>query len=323
VRPWVRTTVARIVAGVSGLFSYLSVGDSPTPQIAADAAATFVRQNPASAAGAAFAIFLFGLTLSKRYPLGVLATRVKLTYCDVGGRRVQVERNQMLRARRPNITMLTAKAIADFGHVECNDAPGTCDVSFHGEHAVSHAASWRSNGGKNVEFLNTFTREIPFPFYASLFPDFLLSMCIHDDVQRLKNTWPTLLKGLLVHRRQVFVYVDEYSDPRAHAQFSSGENFYRNITVEIELPPGLERVVVKAMKLIGTSASEIVVTPSENKFTMETHMEPQENLRITVRRLCRQCATHTKQLDQPHCDVHASMPPAPGSVPVPVSVPAA
>lgn len=305
----------RIAAGIAsgwGVWTFLQDQLKPDDQVRAlemlAKARLFAFKYPAQTIALLIGVFIFYRTWRRGAgAFSILAAEIDMEFEDCRGDRVKIVRNQLLRTQRPGVTISLTKAQAHRGKVEIDEPNWSATLA--GDAPPPKLLVW--SRGASVEALHRFETEIPFPSYAPLVPDWLLGLFIRGATS-IPAHMPNFLQRLILHRQQVTFYVNEFNHENAYQEFSAGKSYHRRVSITLKLPDRIPvaDLAFSAFKIFGTGAKDVPFARTNNKFRIETHLAPEEILRLTWSRKCTKCDNRVPKVGSSLCSEHAGRYPA-------------
>jgi hypothetical protein len=204
------------------------------------------------------ALFVFGLLYNaavawrfRHRPVSVLSTRFELHFSEPDRSVVRVEREQRLRANRPDVTAYYMTMKPDPGgkinkkDIECWISPKNAKISDSVVPIGSPEAGW--------ECMHCFEPHLPYAWYSPVIPQFVM--------RNSRASLPKFVRKLIIVQRVKTIYREDFNREEPSFNVTSTRYRQRNVTVDIffheDRTPVADQIVAQRIRANGVQNEEI------------------------------------------------------------------
>jgi hypothetical protein len=161
----------------------------------------------------------------RNIPITIIWTKIDVRFADVEGRRVELHREQLLRANQPGVTAYfsshtpTSGGTVPHDQIRATIYCEACNINDRVEVTGSEQ-------GK-TELVHVFGTALPYKWYMPLIP----ASFLNRDYNRL----PKWIRKFVAVRTNVVVYKDEYSGAKPVMNFSSISGRYHQFNLSFQI----------------------------------------------------------------------------------------
>lgn len=207
----------------------------------------------------------------RRTPITVARTEVTITFHDSSGQKVKMEREQLLRANRTDVTAYFFKVSPE------NDGAtipkDSIHTTIHGDcDGFESSAELHGSETRGFEVTHNFGRSLPYAWYMPLIPAASLNKSYNQLSRRIKlNT---------AVRRQSLIYLNEFNHARPTMNFSASTYPQQHVTFKIHfhgaIPDGF------AVRRIQTIGVVNVPVDRQSETLVEFHIDRLHNETVRI-----------------------------------------
>jgi hypothetical protein len=189
----------------------------------------------------------------RNIPITIIWTRVQVRFMDEFGERVELHREQLLRANQPDVTAyFSTHSPTSGGHVPHDQI--TASVYCESCNLNDRIEVTGSETGK-TELVHVFGTPLPYRWYMPLIP----AWALNQEYSRL----PKFIRRYVVIRRNKIVYCDEYLGPKPVMSFSSTSGRYHQFNMQLEV--AFHGPVPDSLKIMRIKNNGVIDVHSERR----------------------------------------------------------
>jgi hypothetical protein len=168
----------------------------------------------------------------RNIPITILWTNVKVRFMNAEGTRVEITREQMLRANQPGVTAYFASSQPTNGGIVPHDQ--IKGSAFCDSHNLNDQIEVTGSPAGKTEMMHIFGAALPYRWFMPLIPASLLN--------REHKRLPKFLRTYAIVRNHSVVYLNEYNGPKPVMQFATTSGLYHHFNMAIDLDFGPKQV---------------------------------------------------------------------------------
>jgi hypothetical protein len=217
------------------------------------------------------------LVISRVYrnvPITVIRTKYELVFLEDDGSVVEINREQLLRANRPDVSAYYSRHLPEYGRIPEH---GISSYVFSSYYTDLDCDTELSKDGNGYEALQLFRPNLPNSWYMPLVPVRIINREYED--------LPKFIRKNIVVRRQRVRYENEYNVPKPTAEVVAQAYVQMNFTVILRfkdrIPPDLK---IRRIQNAGVVTVHYDSNTQTNVVQVRITRLKNETLRITWNR---------------------------------------
>jgi hypothetical protein len=225
----------------------------------------------------AFMASLYAIVVGMIYrkiPITTLSSKIQLTYLDKDGKKVEIRRDQILRANQRHVTAFftTHSATAPTGKLSRADI----SMSTYWVGGNLNDRFEMSGTDKRIEVIHIFGRPLPYAWFMPLVPLWFLRGEYHSI--------PYIFRRFTISRRSRVVYEDEFTADRT-MEFQADAYPVNNFLVCLDFSktelPSKDKIIGRRIKNHGVIHIDPEYIPSDKKVIFRVDNLQNERLKVS------------------------------------------